>query len=99
MTATAEKPRQHQQNANMLGRPEPVLTRVFLPRCPSCEAPHPHALKLNQTTCQACGLERGAEKLDTETVPAVITGKGPAALLARACFAVAKFLANLAQRL
>lgn len=76
---------------------EPTLTRTLLRRCPSCEAPHPHALKLRQTTCQGCGLERGEERREVQTVPAVITGRSPSALLARLCFGLAKFFGNLAK--
>lgn len=79
---------------------EPTLSVQFLPRCPHCEAPHPHARRpaLHIDHCPDCGsaIATAAEPI---TVPAVITGGGASGVLARLCFAIARGLAALARRL
>lgn len=79
------------------GHFEPSLAAVFLPRCPSCGEKHPLAFRppLVRDTCPACDGPVAPPARPIE-VPAVITGRTPAALLARACFALARFFRRLA---
>lgn len=82
--------------------PEPAIDFTVLRGC-ACGAPHPLSGAFAVTPadpdrCPRCG--RAATPPEpTVTVPAVVTGHTPAALAARAAFALGAFLRNLAKRL
>lgn len=75
---------------------EPGLTLQFLPGCAHCGAPHPQAKGVISDRCIDCG-ETVAAPGKPRTVKAVLTGVDPLTLVARACFAVARGLNNLAK--
>ena len=79
---------------------EPSLTAVFLPGCRGCGAPHPLAQRppVDSPTCLGCGaavLPPGAP----QTVPAVLTGWGPHAIVSRALIWIGQQLRDLAKGL
>lgn len=87
-------------SASAAGRWEPQVTAVFLPRCPSCHAPHPQAMRPPRfsDTCPACdGLVAAAGA--PKTVKAKLTGLHPAVLVAGAFLAIGDFLRNLSKGL
>jgi hypothetical protein len=78
---------------------EPVLTRTLLPRCAACQAPHPLARTPKAPTgkCPDCGHPSGPEQ--SETVPAVLTGRRLWTRVARLFFTLGRQLRGLAERI
>ena len=79
-------------DANTSGVFEPMLGVTFLPRCGACGGAHPLARKppLAVSTCPDCGAAV-AQPGTAMNVPAVVTGRSCAALLARALFGLGRF--------
>ena len=87
------------RDTTVLGSFEPEVTHVFLPGCRACGGSHPLARRppMPAATCPDCGAAQakpGAPIVEK----AVIMGHSPVALVARASFAVGRFLTNLSKR-
>ena len=76
---------------------EPTMVVQFRPACANCGAVHPLTLGSDSETCLSCG-ERVAQPGPGFTVPAMVVGHSPRALLAKAWFWAAKTLARWARK-
>lgn len=78
---------------------EASLGLRLLPRCPFCGGKHPSAYQPPEPAdvCPSCGAPAGVPGSEIE-VPAVLTGRAPSTLAARACLAIGSALRRLAER-
>jgi hypothetical protein len=86
------------KQAQSFGYFEPSLTTQFLPRCQKCYSPHPIAQGVESRNCLECGLFIDPPGPEVH-VPAVIAGKRPSILAARALLSIGRALGKLAERL
>ena len=79
---------------------EPICSARFLPGCPTCGDRHPLAYRppVQSETCLTCGAPV-PEPGEAEDIPAVITGKTPSGLAAKALLGAGKWLASIAKGL
>lgn len=79
---------------------EPRLSHRFLPRCGGCGAKHPlaHNPPLDAALCPDCGAPASPVASAVE-IPAILAGRSPAAIAARACLGAGKLLTKLWRRL
>lgn len=79
---------------------EPSCTTVLLPACRACGGVHPLARKgdLPADLCPDCGGPAATPGAPS-TESAEITGFTISAILARACYAIGRWLFNLAKRI
>jgi len=90
----------YEKNPVSMGRPLPMVSRTFLPRCPKCHASHPLArkgYKGDPDTCPDCG-EPSATPGETHTQVGVLGG-GILGFIARICLGFGAWLAKLAERI